>query len=175
MQAIEKMLGDLLKSAPSLPEEARKGLATALPWLALVGGVLSLVGAWYLYDAVSRLSQLYSAFGYTGPVVGVSGVAWVTVVVLIAQAVLFLLAFPALRTGKKSGWNFALMAMLVTIIYSVVYNLFSGYLNLGGLVFSLIGSAFGLYLLFQVRSHFGGTEAVAKPAASAAPKTDKKE
>jgi hypothetical protein len=174
MQAIEKMLGDAFKNLPTLPEEARKGLATALPWLALVGGVLSLVGAWYLYDAVSNLNQLYSAFGYTGPVAGISGVAWVTVVVLVAQAVLFLLAFPALRTGKKSGWNFALMAMLVTVVYSVIYNLFSGYLNFGGFVFSLIGSAFGLYLLFQVRSHFGGTETAAKPAAPAAPKTDKK-
>lgn len=174
MQAIEKMLGDLLKSAPPLPEEARKGLATALPWVALAGGVLSLIGAWYLYDGVSKWNQFYSAFGYTGPGMNITGFAWVIVGILVAQAVLFLLAFPALRTGKKSGWNFALMAMLVTVVYDVVYNLFNGYLNLGGLVFSLIASAFGLYLLFQVRSHFGGAEAAAKPAAPA-PKTDKKE
>lgn len=184
MQAIEKMFEDIFKNIPSLPEEARKGLATAMPWLALAGGVLSLIGAWYLYQAVAWVSQwanygnqLSQAFGYASPVTGVSAVAWFGIVLLVLQAVLSFVAFPALRANKKSGWNLMFWMALVTVVYGVVANLFSGYVNIGGFVFSLVGSAVGLYLLFQVRSHFGGAPApAAKPAAPmAATKTDKKE
>ncbi len=183
MQAIEKMLGDAFKNVPSLPEEARKGLANATPWLALAGGVLSLVAAWYLYQAVAAVdmyvSGVYSTFGYTAPVagVGLSPVVWLSIGILVAQAVLSFIAFPALRTHKKSGWNLMLWMALASIAYGVVANLFSGYFNFGGLVIALIGSAAGLYLLFQIRSYFGGTEAAAKPAAptaTTAPKTDNK-
>lgn len=181
MQGLEKMLEGAFKSVPSLPEEARKGLATALPWLALAGGVLSLVAAWYLYRAISLYDQyvggVYSAFGYTSPVAGVSAVAWISIVVLIAQAALAFIAFPSLRTNKKSGWNLMLLMAIASIVFGLVSNLFSGYFNLGGLVLSLIGSAVGFYLLFQVRSYFGGaaTTAAAKPTAPVeTPKTDKK-
>lgn len=186
MQAIEKMLGDLFKSVPPLPEEARKGLAAATPGLAIAGGVLSLVGAWYVFQLITRadlyLNGLYSTFGYTAPVAGLSGfgpVAWLTIGILVAQAVLAFMAFPALRTHKKSGWNLLLMMALASVAYGVVANLLGGYFNLGGLVLALLGSAVGLYVLFQVRSYFGGAEAATKPAtpatpAATPPKTDKK-
>ena len=164
MQPIEKMLDDAFKKAPLLPEEARKGLAVALPWLTLVGGVLSLLGAWAVYQAVMWTDQLagyanslYSSVGYASPMVGTVGVVgWVSLVILLAQAVLFFVAFPALRSGKKSGWDMLLWAALASVVYSVISNVFSGYFRFGELLFSLIGSAAGLYLLFQVRSYFIG-------------------
>ncbi|HVI69532.1 MAG TPA: hypothetical protein VM581_03670 [Magnetospirillaceae bacterium] len=186
MQGLEKMLEGAFKSVPPLPEEARKGLATAMPWLALAGGVLSLIGAWYLYQAVAWVdrwanyaNELSQAVGYSSPVAGVGVIAWISIAILVLQAVLSFVAFPALRTNKKSGWNLMLLMALATVVYGIVANLFSGYMNIGGFVFSLIGSTVGLYLLFQVRSYFGGaatTAPTAKPVApaAAAPKTDKK-
>lgn len=177
MQGIEKMLGDLFKSVPPLPEEARKGLATALPWLALAGGVLSLIGAWYLYQAMMYVGGVYSAFGYTAPIAGFgfTPITWISLGILVAQAVLAFIAFPALRTNKKSGWSLLLMMAVASVAYGVAANLLSGYINLGGLIVALLGSAVGLYLLFQVRSYFGGTESAAKSATPAAPKADKKD
>lgn len=171
MQPLEKLLDDNFKKLPSLPEEARKGLASAMPWLTLAGGVLSLLTAWYLYQAVAWVDQwagyansVYSAAGYTTPVTGIGMVAWLGLAVLAVQAVLFLVAFPALRTNKKSGWNLLLWAALTSVVYAIISNLFNGYMNLGGLIMSLVGSGIGLYLLFQVRSYFGGAT---KPAAKA--------
>lgn len=179
MQGLEKMLDDAFKKLPALPQEARSGLVTALPWLALAGGILSLLAAWYLYQAIAALDQLvngvYSSFGYTNPMAGLTGMAWVSIAILVAQAVVSFIAFPSLRTKKKIGWDMMLWFSLATALYGIVSNLFSGYLNIGGLVFSLLGSAVGIYLLFQVRSAFVGSAAAAKPAAPVAPKTDKKE
>ena len=177
MQQLEKPLDDTFKKLPPLPENARKGLATAMPWLTLAGGVLSLLGAWYLYQAVAWVDQwagyansLYSAAGYTSPVTGISAMAWVGLAILVVQAILFLVAFPALRSFKKSGWNLIFWAALVSVVYSVVANLFSGYVNIGQLIFSLLGAAVGMYLLFQIRPYYSAAGGTAPHAASTAPK-----
>lgn len=179
MQPLEKALDDAFKKAPQMPESGRKGLASALPWLTLIAGVLSLLGVWYLYQAVSWVNQwagytnsLYSAVGYSNPMTGIGMMAWVGLILLAGQAVLFLVAFPALRAGKKAGWNLLFYAALVNVIYDVVYNLF-GYssMNIGSLIFSLIGAAVGLYLLFQVRPYFGGATVKTAPVAKTAEPT----
>lgn len=176
MQPLEKMLDDLFKNIPPLPEEVRKGLATAMPWLALAGGVLSLIAAWYLYQAAAWVSQWTA---YVAPVSGIGVAAWLGIAILVAQAVIAFMAFPALREQKKSGWNLMLWMALATVVYGVVVNLLRGYMDLGGFLFSLLGSAVGLYLLFQVRSFFGGAASTAAkptaPVAPASPKSDKKE
>lgn len=179
MEPLERSLNDVFKKAPQLPEEGRKGLATALPWLALIGGVLSLIGAWNIYRlatiADQYLSGIYSAFGYTSPIVGVTATAWIGIVVLVAQAVLLLVAFPALRSGKKSGWNMLLWADLALLVYSVVTDLFGGYVNIGGFIMYLLSTAVGLYLLFQVRPYFtGGAVAHTAPKAGASKTEEKK-
>ena len=175
MQQLEKPLENAFKSVPPLPENARKGLATALPWLALLGGVLSLVGAWNLYRlttiADQYLSGIYNAFGYTAPLAGVTATAWVAIIVLVVQAVMLLVAFPALRANKKSGWNLVFWADLLMVVYTVVTDLFSGYVNIGSFIVYLLGTAVGLYLLFQVRPYFTGAGAALPntPKTTAAP------
>ena len=172
MQQIEKPLDDAFKKVPQLPENLRKGLATAMPWLALIGGILSLIAAFNLYQAIAVFDQyvsgVYSAFGYASPVAGYSAMAWLGIIILALQAVLLLVAFPALRVFKKSGWNLILWADIASVAYSVVVNLFSGYVNVGQLIFMLIGAAVGLYLLFQIRPYY--TAAGGAPAVTATPK-----
>jgi hypothetical protein len=160
MQQLEKPLADAFKGLPPLPENVRKGLASAMPWLVLAGGVLSLLGAYYLYQAVTWVNQwaaqvnsLYAG-AYSTPVAGIGVMAWVGLVILAAQAVLFFMAYPALRAYKKRGWDLVFWAGLVSVAYGVVANLFSGSVNIGQLIFSLIGSAVGMYLLFQIRQYY---------------------
>lgn len=164
MQGLENALDNLFKKLPQMPQNGRKGLASAMPWLTLAGGILSLLAVWYLYQAVAWVDQwagftnsLYSSVGYTAPVSGISAMAWLSLALLGLQAVLFLVAFPALRAYKKSGWNILFWTALVNVVYDVVYNLFGyGYMNFGQLIFSLIGTAIGMYLLFQIRPIYTG-------------------
>lgn len=182
MNGIESGLDKMFKVVPSLPENARKALAKALPWLALAGGILTLIGCWYLYQAVSFVNQwygyadsLYSSLGYSAnTAAGETIFLWISLALLVVQAVLMLVAFPSLRTGKKLGWSLMLWSAFANIVYDVIYCLFGyGYLNIGQLVLYLVGALIGLYLLFQVRPYFMG--AAARPAAPVAAKpVDKK-
>lgn len=185
MKQLEQPLDDAFKKLPQLPENARKGLATALPWLTLIGGVFSLLTAMNAYRLATIADQYLSgmrAFGYGTDVAGVTSVIWLSIIILLVQGVLFFVAFPALRNYKKSGWNLLLWVAVVSVIYSVVVNLFNGYFDLSQLIVSLLSAAVGLYLLFQVRSYFtvgGSTKPVStepKPAEKVetpAEKTDK--
>jgi hypothetical protein len=164
MQPLENALDDVFKKAPQMPEPARKSLATALPWLSLIAGIFSLFAVWGLYTLVSFTNSIYSAYGYVAPVTNVMAVVWISLVILLAQAILFLVAFPSLRTLKKKGWDLLFYGALLNIVYDVVFNVFNGYLNFGQLLFSLIGAAVGLYLLFQVRGYFGGANIHVTPA-----------
>lgn len=172
MHGIETSLDNLFKKAPQLPEGARKGLASALPWLTLIGGILSLIGAWGIFSLVNLANQIstgYGLYGYTAPVATFVGpLVWVGLALIVLQAILFLVAFPGLRAHKKSGWNILLWVSFVNIIYDIVYNIFA-YMNIGQLIFSLIGAVIGLYLLFQVRSYFTAAGAPPTPKAPTTP------
>jgi uncharacterized membrane protein HdeD (DUF308 family) len=70
---------------------------------------------------------------------------------MAAMAVVYIVAFPALRARKKSGWDLLFYAALLNIVYGFV-TLFTDYGSVGNLVGTIIGSAIGLYFLFQIRS-----------------------
>lgn len=174
MNGIETGLDKMFKVIPSLPEGFRKGLATALPWISLVGGVLTLIACWYLYQAAVLVGQIYSYadnlytnLGYSSAATGASVFIWVSLALLAVQAIMFLVAFPSLQKRKKMGWSLLLWAAFINIVYDVVYSLFGyGSMNFGQLIMYLIGVIIGLYFLFQVRPYFMGSGATtAKPMA----------
>lgn len=156
MRQIEEKLDELLvKKAPfQIPEEGRKGIVKALPWVALIGGVLMLLAAWYLYRAVTALSHLADWLGAYGANVGPGPLVWVALALLVVEAVMMFMAFTGLQANKKAGWNLLFYAAVLHVAQAVVQAI--GYTDIGHLIMSLIGALAGLYILFQVRSHYMG-------------------
>ena len=162
MKAIENKLDDLLvKKAPyKLPDNFKKGLVTAMPWLALIGGVLSLLGAWGVYQLVSWVSNwmgvandLGAAYGYyTGYSASFGPLLWLSLLLLVVEAVVSFMAFSPLKSHKKRGWDLMYWLSLLNVVYAVVYLIAAP--NIMQFIFSLLGSAIGLYLLFQIRSYY---------------------
>lgn len=142
-----------------LPKAAREWIVKVSPWLALVGGVLSLWASWSFWQAghyVNRLvdwaNTLSAAYG--GETVRHLGAMWyLSFVVLLVQAVLLLLAFPGLRDHKKSGWNLVFLGSLVAVALGVVQLFVSGY-GFSSFIGSLIGAAISFFILFQIRSYY---------------------
>lgn len=171
MKALENKLDDMLvKNAPyKLPENFKKGLVSAMPWLALLGGILSLLGAWGLYQLVSWASSwmgvandLSMNYGYyTGYTASFGPLLWLSLALLVVEAVVSFMAFSPLKDKKKRGWDLMFWLALLNVAYAVVYLIAAP--NIMQFVFSLLGSALGLYLLFQIRSYYGGASAT--PAA----------
>jgi hypothetical protein len=159
LQSLEKSLGDIFgKQAPALSTNSKKAIVEYLPWINLVLGLLAIYTVYLLWHwahftdkLVDYANTLSAAYG--GPAVvthRLSVIVWISLVVMAAQAVVYILAFPALKARKKSGWDLLFYAALLNAAYGVVV-LFSDYGGVGNLLGSLIGSAIGLYFLFQIR------------------------
>ncbi len=156
------------KSLPPLPSNAKKFMVTIAPWVALIGGVLSLWSAYALWRWAHTLSlisnytkainSMYSMYGsgYRAPssAAQMSIVLWIAMVIILVEGVIYLLAFPGLKNQKKSGWNFLFYGLLVNVVYGIVM-IFTSYGGVGTFIGYLIGSAIGAYFLFQLRSSYG--------------------
>ena len=84
---------------------------------------------------------------------------------------MFFVAFPALRDHKRKGWLILYWVNLVYVVYAVVHLIAA--FDFANFIFSLLGSAIGLYILFQIRSYY--TEAGAPAQVKPASPNDKKE
>lgn len=169
-KSLEKNLSDIfVDKAPALPENGKKFIVEWLPWISLILGLLSLYTAYVLWnwahvannlaEYANNLNQLYG-----NPAVSVermSAVLWLSLAVLVVTAVIYVLAFPALKARKKKGWDWLFYALLLNVVYGVVV-LFSDYGGVSNLLGTLIGSAIGLYFLFQIRGHYTKARAAHK-------------
>lgn len=150
-----------VKKAPKLPEGAKKTIVEYLPWINLVLGLLTLWSAYALWhwahianslvDYANTLNKLYG----TGTVVSsrLTVGIWLGLIVLVIEALLYIAAFPGTRDKKKAGWNLLFYALLVNVVYGVVV-MFTSYGGFGSLISYVVGSAIGLYILFQIRSSY---------------------
>ncbi len=172
LKPLETKLAEVFKNGPQLSENARKSLATQwYPWIALIFGVLQLFAVWALWSAGHRANELYDyanqlsrAFGGDDVTSGVGVFYWVSLAVLVADAVILLMAYPGLKAKKKVGWDWLFLGAVVNLVYGVVSIFVDDYYGggFGNFVGSLVGSVIAFWLLFQARSYY--TSATAKPA-----------
>ena len=171
LQPLESSLNDIfVKKAPPLPAGGKKFLVQYLPWINLFLGLVTLYTVYVLWhwahlansliNYANSLSALYGGQQVAASRLGVG--IWIGLVVLAIEALVYIAAFPATRARKKSGWDLMFFALLINVVYGVVI-LFTSYGGIGNLIGSVIGSAIGLYLLFQIRSSYSKVPAAAAP------------
>lgn len=158
MYKLEQKLDEwLVKKAPfQLPENSKTTLVKILPWLTLVGGVLAAITivnlfAWLTWaQSVNNYASMASqTYGYYGSNMIA---AWLGLAILALETVLFFVAFPALKARKKFGWNLLYYIAAANIVYSFLYLFVD--VNVGSFIIASLSSLIGLYLLFQIRTHF---------------------
>lgn len=161
LSQLEAGLEGLFKGAPKLPDKAKEVIAQWLPWINLILGLLSLWAAYALWHWAHLANNLVNYANELSKALGGSGVAvdrltfgvWLAIAVLVVEALLYISAFPGTRDRKKSGWNLLFYALLVNIVYGIVV-LFTDYGGVGNFLGYLIGSAIGLYFLFQLKPKY---------------------
>jgi hypothetical protein len=165
LQKAEDAIGKALKGLPEISESARESVAKVLPALAIIGGLFQLAAAYWVFklanvaEQVDNFVKSYSVL--TGGVYGLSStdkfLIYVGAVVLLVEAVILFMAYSGLKERKKRGWDLLFLGALINVAYSVV-SLFITGRGFGSFLFGLIGSAFGFWLLFQVRSKYAGAK-----------------
>lgn len=168
VKPVEEALLPIFKDLPSLPEGGRKVLVKIWPILALVFGVLQVLAAWTLWNLghtanglVNYANQLSIATGgsYVTPELGVF--YYLGLAVVAVDAVILLMAVAPLGAHKKKGWDLLFLGAELNLLYGLV-SLFDSYHGgFGNLLSTLLGSAIGFYLLFQVRDYYTGAKSVA--------------
>jgi hypothetical protein len=128
--------------APALPKNAREILVKVLPWIALVFGILGVLGS------ISGLGLLtvFSPLALFGGAEGVAsyGTGFIAALFWLVSSVLMLAAFPGLQGHKLQGWNLMFWSEVASVVGAVLS------LSLGG----VLGAVIGVYLLFQIKSHY---------------------
>lgn len=162
LQNVENKLNEAFKDLPKLPESSREALVKFWPWLALIFGVLQLMAAWALWqltrvtEGLTELANTLSVY-YTGQTVGLSAMdktlIYLGIIVLAVDAVILLMAWPELQKRTRRGWDLLFLGALLNVVYAVLTIFIDGR-GFGSFVLSLIGSAVGFYLLFQVRDKY---------------------
>ena len=162
LKTVEDKLSDVFKGLPPLPDSTKEGLAKVWPWLALIGGIVQLLAAWALWNLAnwaSRVTDIANSLSvyYAGYQVGPSSfdktVIYAGIVLLVADAVILLMAFPKLQKRLRSGWDLLFLGSLINLAYGVA-QIFTYQRGVGSFIASLVGSALAFYLLFQVREKF---------------------
>ncbi len=163
LKKLEISLAKAFSGLPNISDSARESVAKVLPALALIFGVFQLAAAYWVFklarvaEQVDNFVRSYSAL--TGVNTGLSSIdktmIYLGAAVLLVDAVILLMAYSGLNTRKKKGWDLLFLAGVLNVAYSVV-SLFINGRGFSSFLFGLIGSAFGFWLLFQVRSKFSG-------------------
>lgn len=161
MSGLEVVLDDLfVRNSPRLPRSGRKALVAWMPVITLFMSIISLASTWGLWhwahsgDKFIGACNAYSVSGCGNTIVSrFSTWLWVALVFMALEGILYLLAFPGLTSRTKSSWNLLYYALLVNIVYAVA-SLFTYYNRVLHFLAALLGSTFGLYVLFQVRRSY---------------------
>ena len=150
---VEKSLSKFYtENTPKLPKNFTKPLVEYLPWINLFIGAITLLAAFSLWGAATVTNSVinYSNnLGVSTTTNKLNAIVWIGLIVLFLEAALFIASFSPTKNKKKSGWDLLFYAAVVNLIYGVVI----AFSSLGGvfsLILSIIGTAIGLYFLFQI-------------------------
>lgn len=145
MSALENWLAPLFAKAPHIPKSGRDVLTGIAPWLALIGGVVGIMGILSYYS----LSMVAGPFSYLSMGGTMYPGSMISMIFLGIGAVLELLAFKPLLARKKKGWNFLFYSVVAMTVYMVL-EMFIGYGN----IMNIIGIVISFWLLFEVRDSY---------------------
>ncbi len=182
LDKLESQLDDVfVKNAPfQLPKDVKDWIVAYMPYINLVLGILSLWGAYQLYRWATVANRILDYANEFSRAFGVESYAqasrltvtvWLAVIVMAVQGALWVAAFSPAKAKKKMGWNLMFWALVANAAYGVV-ALFTDYSGVGSFIFYLLGTAVGMFFLFQIRSHYLGK--VSTPTHASTEKTAKK-
>lgn len=154
---LETWLAGVYKGTPKLSPGAKKSIVSIWPWVALVFGVLQLWAALALWrwghDVNRAIDTLNSYLGTSLGVHHLNVFYWISLIVLVADGLILLMAFPKLRVNAKAGWDLLFYGALLNLVYGV-FSAFNDYGGVGSLAMQVIVSAIVFYFLFQIRDQY---------------------
>lgn len=144
VRKLSKFLDPYYMKLPNLPKGATDFIVSVAPWLALIFGVLAILGgvaAFGLFSIASPFAAVSGAgqYAFTGLIASL---------VILVQGVIELLAFSPLRSRRERGWNLLVCSLVLSVVSSIFY------LNAYTVISSIFWALVGYYFLYQVKSYY---------------------
>lgn len=132
------------KSLPHLPKGIVDFLVMIAPWMAGLGGVLSVIAGLTSLSAGLGMGNYAAMMGYA-----TFGSAYFLLngVSQLLIAALLLMAFKYLQRRQLTGWVLAFWEMVVSTVTTIVLMVLAG----GFSVISIVGILIGFYILFEMK------------------------
>lgn len=138
---LESVLADFFKNFPHLPEGGRKFLVDVSPYVALVFGILGVIGL--VTGGILTTGLAILTLGASLPLL-------IVMLISLASAIFLLMAYKGLAARTKKGWDYAFYSEILSVISGVV----SMVLMFGGFVGTFVSALIGFYILFEIRDHY---------------------
>lgn len=136
-----EMAQDWFAKFPPLPANIKEVLVKIFPFLALIFGILGVLGA----IAATGFLTVLSPMVVLGGGFGVAAGGIIGSILMLVSSVMMVMAYPGLRDHKIAGWKYSFWSQTVSVVGSILA------LNLVG---ALISVVVGYYLLFQIKSYY---------------------
>lgn len=142
------MVEQPFKNVPHLPKGLMEFLVGLAPWLAGLGGIMSIVGALQLANTAMNPTKYVGIFS---DLIGIDPTYyWISAVISFLSGVLLLMAFKPLKARAQKGWIYMFWVNMLNIIQSVAGVV----LISSSIVGTLIGVVIGLYILFEFKPYY---------------------
>lgn len=157
---LELKIVQWFKPLPHFPASFKKWLGDNIWWIVLIGAIASTISSLVLISGFITLVSIVSGaahyeawylnntyYNWWNVVVALINLAFTVVVtILMWQSV------GKLKDRQERGWHLLFIIALIDAAGSVLIDVLN--LSFLGLVFSLIGVAIGMYIIFEFRSEF---------------------
>jgi len=140
MQGWMDKMEDWFMKLPELPKSATDVLVRITPWIALIFGVLGVLGSLAGLGILTALSP----FVMMGNGIGGTATSLLTAVLSLARSASLLAAFPGTKAHKMQGWKMLFWSEVVSTVSSVLLISLTG----------VIGAFIGFYLLYQIKRYY---------------------
>lgn len=140
MQGWMDKMEDWFMKLPELPKSATDVLVRITPWIALIFGVLGVLGSLAGLGILTALSP----FVMMGNGIGGTATSLLTALLSLVSSALLLAAFPGTKAHKLQGWNMLFWSEVVSTLSSVLLISLTG----------VIGAFIGFYLLYQIKRYY---------------------
>ena len=123
---------------PHLPEKLNRAITKIMPWIALIGGIVSAIAV-ILSFALALLSLIAFDLALILEMTG-------SFLLILLNTLLLIRAFKPLKEKNAVGWIYLFWANVLGIFNSVV-NVINGE---SGILLTVLGVFLGFYLLFEI-------------------------
>lgn len=161
VERLERTLAAWYGRLPHLPEKGRRWVADNSWWIVLIGTIVMALGMIGVLSVLLAGTMVLSVFaGLYGAVFGgilaLLTLLWIGLYVL--TTVLMAMAINPLRMHAKKGWRLLLWVMTIGVAVEITYVFVSA--DVGSFIWSMIVTALGSYVLFEIRHYFTETAKV---------------